>query len=56
MSETCDHGEDEYCTDCGWLKTRVDFDSGSNFSCEKDRLGPGAPIVWRRPCRDFVKR
>ena len=42
------------CPDCRWLETRVDFDDGLNFACRRGHLPPGAPLLGRNPCKDFV--
>ena len=54
MSVTAPQTEGLHCIDCLRLETRVDLDGGSNYLCAKDLLEPGAPILWRTPCPDFL--
>jgi acyl CoA:acetate/3-ketoacid CoA transferase alpha subunit len=53
VTGTAETAEKLHCIDCAFLQTRIDLDGGSNYSCVKDLLEPGADILWRTPCGDF---
>ena len=45
--------EQPLCIECRWCDLRVDFDSGSNYYCERTGEALTAAILQRKACKDF---